>query len=173
MKRLQSSVKLLQKVWGWLRKVQCLLPAGPSHWILSIRFYQNRSISGNKAWCSRWLIRLLHSLFFQNNLNLLRDIAVLIARDFKSKPVQSQLFVLHRYGEFRDRGKKPWYYVISDSCIALTPTQAYNNYCLKVKHSLWMNINKVNKILNRLGLLEGCVMEEMCKLFSHWIPLIL
>uniref|UniRef100_A0A8C3L9E3 Threonyl/alanyl tRNA synthetase SAD domain-containing protein n=1 Tax=Chrysolophus pictus TaxID=9089 RepID=A0A8C3L9E3_CHRPC len=36
------------------------------------------------------------SLFFQNNLNLLRDIAVLIARDFKSKPVQSPLFVLHR-----------------------------------------------------------------------------
>ncbi|KFO72112.1 Alanyl-tRNA editing protein Aarsd1-B, partial [Cuculus canorus] len=32
----------------------------------------------------------------KNNLNLLRDIAVLIARDFKSKPVQSQLFVLHR-----------------------------------------------------------------------------
>ncbi|NXX82278.1 AASD1 protein, partial [Urocolius indicus] len=32
----------------------------------------------------------------KNNLNLLRDIAVLIARDFKSKPVPSQLFVLHR-----------------------------------------------------------------------------
>ncbi|KFO97557.1 Alanyl-tRNA editing protein Aarsd1, partial [Calypte anna] len=35
-------------------------------------------------------------LLQKNNLNLLRDIAVLIARDFKSKPVQSQLFVLHR-----------------------------------------------------------------------------
>ncbi|RMC01507.1 hypothetical protein DUI87_21946 [Hirundo rustica rustica] len=32
----------------------------------------------------------------QNNLNLLRDIAVLIARDFKSKPAPKQLFVLHR-----------------------------------------------------------------------------
>uniref|UniRef100_A0A8B9MFK9 CS domain-containing protein n=1 Tax=Accipiter nisus TaxID=211598 RepID=A0A8B9MFK9_9AVES len=35
-------------------------------------------------------------LLQKNNLNLLRDIAVLIARDFKSKPVQSQLFMLHR-----------------------------------------------------------------------------
>nr|XP_025969338.1 alanyl-tRNA editing protein Aarsd1-like [Dromaius novaehollandiae] len=35
-------------------------------------------------------------LLQKNNLNLLRDIAVLIARDFKSKPVQSELFVLHR-----------------------------------------------------------------------------
>ncbi|XP_074418350.1 alanyl-tRNA editing protein Aarsd1 isoform X4 [Larus michahellis] len=35
-------------------------------------------------------------LLQKNNLNLLRDIAVLIARDFKSKPVRSQLFVLHR-----------------------------------------------------------------------------
>ncbi|XP_031456415.1 alanyl-tRNA editing protein Aarsd1-like isoform X3 [Phasianus colchicus] len=35
-------------------------------------------------------------LLQKNNLNLLRDIAVLIARDFKSKPVQSPLFVLHR-----------------------------------------------------------------------------
>ncbi|XP_009894207.1 PREDICTED: alanyl-tRNA editing protein Aarsd1-like, partial [Charadrius vociferus] len=35
-------------------------------------------------------------LLQKNNLNLLRDMAVLIARDFKSKPVQSQLFVLHR-----------------------------------------------------------------------------
>ncbi|XP_072741730.1 alanyl-tRNA editing protein Aarsd1 isoform X1 [Ciconia boyciana] len=35
-------------------------------------------------------------LLQKNNLNLLRDIAVLIARDFRSKPVQSQLFVLHR-----------------------------------------------------------------------------
>ncbi|KAJ7396367.1 Alanyl-tRNA editing protein Aarsd1 [Pitangus sulphuratus] len=32
----------------------------------------------------------------QNNLNLLRDMAVLIARDFKSKPAPRQLFVLHR-----------------------------------------------------------------------------
>lgn len=99
---------------------QCLLHAGPSHRILSIRFNQNCSISGNKAWCSRWLIHLLHSLFFQNNLNLLRDIAVLIARDFKSKPVQSQLFVLHRYREFGDRGRKPGYYVIYGSCISDT-----------------------------------------------------
>ncbi|NXH11935.1 AASD1 protein, partial [Bucco capensis] len=35
-------------------------------------------------------------LLQKNNLNLLRDIAVLIAKDFKSKPVQSQLLVLHR-----------------------------------------------------------------------------
>uniref|UniRef100_A0A8C9LB22 Alanyl-transfer RNA synthetases family profile domain-containing protein n=1 Tax=Pavo cristatus TaxID=9049 RepID=A0A8C9LB22_PAVCR len=35
-------------------------------------------------------------LLQKNNLNLLRDIAVLIARDFKSKPIQSPLFVLHR-----------------------------------------------------------------------------
>ncbi|KAM6107985.1 LOW QUALITY PROTEIN: uncharacterized protein FYW35_010849 [Pterocles gutturalis] len=35
-------------------------------------------------------------LLQKNNLNLLRDIAVLIARDFKSKPVQSRLLVLHR-----------------------------------------------------------------------------
>ncbi|KFQ94574.1 Alanyl-tRNA editing protein Aarsd1, partial [Nipponia nippon] len=35
-------------------------------------------------------------LLQKNNLNLLRDMAVLIARDFKSKPVPSQLFVLHR-----------------------------------------------------------------------------
>ncbi|XP_014814547.1 PREDICTED: alanyl-tRNA editing protein Aarsd1-like [Calidris pugnax] len=35
-------------------------------------------------------------LLQKNNLNLLRDLAVLIARDFKSKPVPSQLFVLHR-----------------------------------------------------------------------------
>ncbi|KFQ51578.1 Alanyl-tRNA editing protein Aarsd1, partial [Pelecanus crispus] len=35
-------------------------------------------------------------LLQKNNLNLLRDIAVLIAQDFKSKPVQNQLFVLHR-----------------------------------------------------------------------------
>ncbi|NWI14432.1 AASD1 protein, partial [Crypturellus soui] len=32
----------------------------------------------------------------KNNLNLLRDMAVLIARDFKNKPVRSELFVLHR-----------------------------------------------------------------------------
>uniref|UniRef100_A0A8C0I860 Threonyl/alanyl tRNA synthetase SAD domain-containing protein n=1 Tax=Bubo bubo TaxID=30461 RepID=A0A8C0I860_BUBBB len=43
-------------------------------------------------------------LLQKNNLNLLRDIAVLIARDFKSKPVQSQLFVLHRYGGVQGRG---------------------------------------------------------------------
>ncbi|OXB55295.1 hypothetical protein ASZ78_014089 [Callipepla squamata] len=35
-------------------------------------------------------------LLQKNNLNLLRDIAVLIAKDFKSKPVRSPLFVLHR-----------------------------------------------------------------------------
>nr|XP_014127776.2 alanyl-tRNA editing protein Aarsd1 [Zonotrichia albicollis] len=35
-------------------------------------------------------------LLQKNNLNLLRDIAVLIARDFKSKPAPKQLFVLHR-----------------------------------------------------------------------------
>uniref|UniRef100_A0A8C3PH47 CS domain-containing protein n=5 Tax=Neoaves TaxID=3078114 RepID=A0A8C3PH47_9CHAR len=35
-------------------------------------------------------------LLQKNNLNLLRDLAVLIAREFKSKPVQNQLFVLHR-----------------------------------------------------------------------------
>ncbi|XP_027601482.2 alanyl-tRNA editing protein Aarsd1-like [Pipra filicauda] len=35
-------------------------------------------------------------LLQKNNLNLLRDIAVLIARDFKSKPAPRQLFVLHR-----------------------------------------------------------------------------
>ncbi|NXU52578.1 AASDB protein, partial [Turnix velox] len=35
-------------------------------------------------------------LLQKNNLNLLRDLAVLIARDFKSKPAQNQLFVLHR-----------------------------------------------------------------------------
>lgn len=44
------------------------------------------------------------SLFFQNNLNLLRDVAVLIARDFKSRPVQSPLFVLHRYGGVQGKG---------------------------------------------------------------------
>ncbi|XP_010224756.1 PREDICTED: alanyl-tRNA editing protein Aarsd1, partial [Tinamus guttatus] len=32
----------------------------------------------------------------KNNLNLLRDMAVLVARDFKSQPVRSELFVLHR-----------------------------------------------------------------------------
>uniref|UniRef100_A0A8D2MBL5 Threonyl/alanyl tRNA synthetase SAD domain-containing protein n=1 Tax=Zonotrichia albicollis TaxID=44394 RepID=A0A8D2MBL5_ZONAL len=37
-------------------------------------------------------------LLQKNNLNLLRDIAVLIARDFKSKPAPKQLFVLHRGG---------------------------------------------------------------------------
>ncbi|KFP87455.1 Alanyl-tRNA editing protein Aarsd1, partial [Acanthisitta chloris] len=35
-------------------------------------------------------------LLQKNNLNLLRDIAVLIAQDFKSKPAPEQLFVLHR-----------------------------------------------------------------------------
>ncbi|NXI48149.1 AASD1 protein, partial [Galbula dea] len=35
-------------------------------------------------------------LLQKHNLSLLRDIAVLIARDFKSKSVQSQLLVLHR-----------------------------------------------------------------------------
>ncbi|XP_030919983.1 alanyl-tRNA editing protein Aarsd1 [Geospiza fortis] len=35
-------------------------------------------------------------LLQKNNLNLLRDIAVLIAQDFKSKPAPKQLFVLHR-----------------------------------------------------------------------------
>ncbi|NXS96387.1 AASDB protein, partial [Jacana jacana] len=35
-------------------------------------------------------------LLQKSNLTLLRDMAVLIARDFKSKAVQSQLFVLHR-----------------------------------------------------------------------------
>ncbi|NXO03377.1 AASD1 protein, partial [Rhinopomastus cyanomelas] len=35
-------------------------------------------------------------LLQKNNLNLLRDMAVLIARDFKSRPGQSPLFVLHR-----------------------------------------------------------------------------
>lgn len=49
--------------------------------------------------CSR-----VHLFFFQNNLNLLRDIAVLIARDFKNKPAPRQLFVLHRYGEAQGRG---------------------------------------------------------------------
>uniref|UniRef100_U3JDD6 Alanyl-tRNA synthetase domain containing 1 n=1 Tax=Ficedula albicollis TaxID=59894 RepID=U3JDD6_FICAL len=37
-------------------------------------------------------------LLQKNNLSLLRDIAVLIARDFKNKPASKQLFVLHRYG---------------------------------------------------------------------------
>ncbi|XP_064030162.1 alanyl-tRNA editing protein Aarsd1-like isoform X4 [Pogoniulus pusillus] len=35
-------------------------------------------------------------LLQKNNLNLLRDLAVLIARDFKSRAAQGQLFVLHR-----------------------------------------------------------------------------
>lgn len=46
----------------------------------------------------------IYLLFLQNNLNLIRDIAVLIARDFKSKPVQSELFVLHRYGGVQGAG---------------------------------------------------------------------
>lgn len=48
--------------------------------------------------------RTAYLLFFQNNLNLLRDMAVLIARDFKSKPAQSQLLVLHRYRGVRGKG---------------------------------------------------------------------
>ncbi|XP_054252723.1 alanyl-tRNA editing protein Aarsd1-like isoform X2 [Indicator indicator] len=35
-------------------------------------------------------------LLQKNNLNLLRDLAVLIAQDFKNRAAQSQLFVLHR-----------------------------------------------------------------------------
>ncbi|XP_054032910.1 alanyl-tRNA editing protein Aarsd1 isoform X2 [Dryobates pubescens] len=44
-------------------------------------------------------VKRLHSsvkLLQKNNLNLLRDLAVLIAQDFKSRAAQSQLFVLHR-----------------------------------------------------------------------------
>lgn len=35
-------------------------------------------------------------LSFQNNLNLQRDLAVLIAQQFKSNPVREPVFVLHR-----------------------------------------------------------------------------
>lgn len=43
-------------------------------------------------------------LVFQSNLNLLRDMAVLVARDFKSRPARSRLFVFHRYGALQGKG---------------------------------------------------------------------
>lgn len=90
-------------------------------------------------------------LFLQNNLNLLRDMAVLIARDFKSKPVPSQLFVLHRYRGVQGKGGNGIMvsYTCYGSCISLTPFQA----CFSRK-----NINKVNRGLNCLS----CVIEGMC-----------
>lgn len=92
-------------------------------------------------------------LFFQNNLNLLRDIAVLIARDFKSKPAPKQLFVLHRYGGAQGRGANSIPHILW----LLDLSHLVRAACF-----LKGNVNKENRILNCLGLLQSCVIKGIC-----------
>lgn len=89
-------------------------------------------------------VSALGFLFFQNNLNLLRDLAVLIARDFKSKAAQSQLFVLHRYGGVQ-------IFPLSVAAALLTPVQTSRK-----------NVSSINRTLNCFSLLEGSVIKGMC-----------
>ncbi|XP_050571501.1 alanyl-tRNA editing protein Aarsd1 isoform X3 [Cygnus atratus] len=72
-------LKSIEQSHNTEKALTSLLKNGPSEHVEAVKRLQSS-------------VKLLQ----KNNLNLLRDIAVLIARDFKSKPVQSQLFVLHR-----------------------------------------------------------------------------
>ncbi|XP_009281720.1 PREDICTED: uncharacterized protein LOC103902391 [Aptenodytes forsteri] len=72
-------LKSIEQSYNTEKALTSLLKNGPGEHIEAVKRLQSS-------------VKLLQ----KNNLNLLRDIAVLIARDFKSKPVQSELFVLHR-----------------------------------------------------------------------------
>ncbi|XP_075027855.1 alanyl-tRNA editing protein Aarsd1 isoform X2 [Calonectris borealis] len=72
-------LKSIEQSYSTEKALTSLLKNGPGEHIEAVKRLQNS-------------VKVLQ----KNNLNLLRDIAVLIARDFKSKPAQSQLFVLHR-----------------------------------------------------------------------------
>uniref|UniRef100_A0A8C3URX3 Alanyl-transfer RNA synthetases family profile domain-containing protein n=1 Tax=Catharus ustulatus TaxID=91951 RepID=A0A8C3URX3_CATUS len=84
-------------------------------------------------------------LLQKNNLNLLRDIAVLIARDFKNKPAPKPLFVLHRYGGAQGRGTNSiphvlWHLDLSHIC------SLFSQGRMKEGDSEFMNI-----IANEIG----------------------
>ncbi|XP_068775125.1 alanyl-tRNA editing protein Aarsd1-like [Struthio camelus] len=72
-------LKSIEQSYNTEKALTSLLKNGPGEHVEAVKRLQSS-------------VKLLQ----KNNLNLLRDIAVLIARDFKSKPIQSELFVLHR-----------------------------------------------------------------------------
>lgn len=94
-----------------------LLPADPGVSQDRGEPVEDSSLCGHLCSAARWLS-------FQSNLNLLRDMAVLVARDFKSRPARSQLFVFHRYGALQGKGPSGFSHVLgqlhlSDPCSGL------------------------------------------------------